>query len=268
MIVADYLDMLLRELAGQKFNKAERARALMPLLNQRSKGSIEFKRANISAVMIELGFQSLRGYTPRSNFQREGLVEVVIEQVHHHPALEKAAGLAVDMPAVVPELASFHRVKADAPKKHDRESARPPAYHRGPVKRDYLEREARNRSLGKAGELFVLAYEQWRLADLGYGQLAEKVTHVAEDLGDGLGYDVLSFETDGCERYIEVKTTASEAMTPFFVSANEMAFARERAVQFRLYRLFHFRTEPKFFELSGAIEQHCHLDAANYKASF
>ena len=107
LIVADYLEMLLKELAGQKYNKAERARNLMPLLNNRSKGSIEFKRANISAVLIELGFPSLHGYKPRANFQRDGLVEVVSEQVAHMTALDKAAELAVDRPADIPESIDF-----------------------------------------------------------------------------------------------------------------------------------------------------------------
>lgn len=268
LIVADYLDMLVKELAGQTFNKAERARALIPLLNGRSKGAIEFKRANISAVLLEVGVLPLKGYKPRSNFQRDGLVGVVLEQLQTHPTLEKAAALAVDMPATVPEVVEFTAVKTPAPERRHSTSERLPAYRQAPIKRDYVEREARNRSLGEAGEHFVMSYEQWRLAHLGLGQLADKVKHVAQEYGDGLGYDVLSFESDGRERYIEVKTTAHEAVTPFFVSANEVAFARAASEQFRLYRLYHFRTQPRFFELAGAIEQHCRLDPASFKASF
>ncbi|WP_235333904.1 DUF3883 domain-containing protein [Aquabacterium sp. NJ1] len=268
LIVADYLEMLLKELAGQKYNKADRARALMPLLNDRSKGSIEFKRANISAVMIELGFPSLQGYKPRANFQRDGLVNVVAEQVEHLPMLDKAAELAVDRPADVPESVAYQGVRSEPPRREHRADEPRPTYVRRGIKRDYFEREARNRSLGSAGERFIVQYEQWRLAQLGVGQLADRVEHVAATKGDGLGYDVLSFETDGRERFIEVKTTAHDAATPFFVSVNEVEFARERAEQFRLCRLYHFRTAPKFFELSGAIEQHCHLDPSTFKASF
>lgn len=235
LIVADYLQMLAKELAGQKYNKAERARALIPLLNDRSKGSIEFKRANISAVMIELGFPSLQGYKPRSNFQRDGLVEVVEDQVEHLPMLEKAAALAVDRPADVPESIAYARLRAEAPRRQHRAEEQRPPYARRAIKRDYFEREARNRSLGKAGEQFIVQYEQWRLVELGVGQLADRVEHVSETQGDGLGYDVLSYESDGSERYIEVKTTAHDAVTPFFVSSNEVEFAREQAEQFRLY---------------------------------
>ena len=268
LIVADYLEMLLKELSGQRYNKAERARALIPLLNDRSKGSIEFKRSNISAVLIELGFPSLQGYKPRINFQRDGLVDVVAAQVANTPALDRAAELAVDRVADVPESIAFDKLKADAPVRQVRTEEARPTYARRAIRRDYFERESRNRSLGNAGERFIVQYEQWRLETAGFGQLANQVDHVAETQGDGLGYDVLSFETDGRKRYIEVKTTAHDAATPFFVSSNELAFAQEQSERFRLYRLFHFRTAPKFFELSGQIDQHCHLDPATYKASF
>jgi len=73
---------------------------------------------------------------------------------------------------------------------------------------------------------------------------------------------------DGRERYIEVKTTGFGERTPFFVSANEARFARDHQDQFRLYRLFDFRSTPRLFELAGSIEQHCLLDAVTFRASF
>lgn len=86
--------------------------------------------------------------------------------------------------------------------------------------------------------------------------------------GDGLGYDIHSFESDGRDRFIEVKTTSFGDKTPFFVSANELRFARDHAHAFRLYRLFDFRKSPRLFELSGPVEQHCRLDATTFRASF
>lgn len=56
LIVADYLDMLMRELTGQRYNKAAHRKRLLEHLPGRSNGSIEFKHANISAVLVELGF--------------------------------------------------------------------------------------------------------------------------------------------------------------------------------------------------------------------
>lgn len=39
------------------------------MLNGRSPGAIEFKHANISAILIEIGFPYLDGYKPRGNYQ-------------------------------------------------------------------------------------------------------------------------------------------------------------------------------------------------------
>ena len=268
-IVADYLAMLLCELAGQPYSKASHRRNLQQQMPVRSEGSIEFKHANISAVMLELGYPYLRGYQPRSNFQRDALVAEVQRQVARHRQLDDITLSAVERPAVVADRKDFARVVSQAPRRElvAREPG-VPAYLRPPVKRDYFAREAENRSLGQAGELFALAFERWRLIQSGAGQLADKVCHASFDEGDGLGYDIRSFDPSGHERYIEVKTTSFGERTPFFVSANEARFARDHQSSFCLYRLFDFRTAPKLFELAGPIEQHCLLDATTYRASF
>ncbi|WP_255284160.1 hypothetical protein [Hydrogenophaga pseudoflava] len=59
-IVADYLKMLSLELAGQAFSKTAHRRALQQKLKGRTDGSIEFKHCNISAVMRDLGFPTVR----------------------------------------------------------------------------------------------------------------------------------------------------------------------------------------------------------------
>ncbi|MET4101226.1 hypothetical protein ABIE58_000643 [Roseovarius sp. MBR-78] len=55
LIVADYFAMLADDIAGRPYNKAEHRRALLPVLNGRSEGSVEFKHQNISAVLKGLG---------------------------------------------------------------------------------------------------------------------------------------------------------------------------------------------------------------------
>lgn len=136
------------------------------------------------------------------------------------------------------------------------------------VKRDYLEREAQNRSLGLAGEEFVVQFEHWRLVGMGHHRLADRVEHVSVSKGDGLGYDVLSFESDGKERLIEVKTTTFGRDTPFFVSRGELTLSQGAQDQFHLYRLFEFRKSPRLFDLPGSLDQHCLLDPVTYRASF
>lgn len=268
LIVSDYLAMLMLELAGQPYNKTAHRRQLQQRLPARNESSIEFKHANISAVMLELGYPYIRGYQPRSNFQRSLLVDEVQRQVTHHRSLDDLTLSAVERPAVVADHTDFAKVLSDAPhaERVTRESG--PGYLRPPVKRDYFAREAQNRSLGEAGERFALDFERWRLVQVGAGQLAEQVRHVSVDAGDGLGYDIHSFDSDGRDRFIEVKTTSFGERTPFYVSANEARFARDHRDRFRLYRLFDFRSAPRLFELAGPIEQHCLLDATTYRASF
>jgi hypothetical protein len=268
ILVADYLQMLTMELTGQSFNKAQRRRALIPLLDNRTEASIEFKRRNVSAVMGILGYPHIRGYLPAENTQGEVLAAVVASQIEKIPLLETAAASFVDMPAIEITPADFIGSRVEPPERKLRATEpAAPFRARTPIKRDYLEREARNRSLGTAGEKFILEFERWRLAQLGVGQLADRVKHVAESEGDGLGYDVLSFEADGRERFIEVKTTAFSESTPFFVTDNEVKFARSEPEKFKLCRVYEFRAAPRFFELTGPVEKHFHLDPSTYRAS-
>lgn len=268
IIVADYLSMLMQELAGQPYNKTAHRRQLLQRLPGRSDGSVEFKHANISAVMLELGYPYIRGYQPRSNFQRSVLIDEVQRQVWGLRALDALTLSAVERPAVPADHVDFTKVLIDAPIVDRVLRQQAPDYLRPPVQRDYFAREAHNRSLGAAGELFALDFERWRLIQSGAGQLAERVKHVSVTEGDGHGYDIHSFETDGRDRFVEVKTTAFGERTPFFVSSNEARFARDHADSFQLYRLFDFRAAPRLFRLAGPVEQHCLLDAVTFRASF
>lgn len=266
-IVADHLQMLTLELAGQRFNKSEHRRALQPKLNERSEASIEFKHCNITAVLQDLGMPPLSGYKRRANYQAL-LFDVVVSQLDRQSVLDEAALAAVERPAIEPPTIDFAKVKSEAPRReHGAAEPLHPSAFVG-VKRDYLEREARNRSLGAAGEEFVMHFEHWRLSQFGQKQLAERIDRVSSSKGDGLGYDVLSFDTDGRERYIEVKTTSFGSDTPFFVSQRELALSRHEKTQFHLYRLFEFRKAPKLFDLVGNLEQHCQLDPVSYRAAF
>lgn len=266
-IVADYLQMLTLELSGQSFSKTEHRRRLVVLLDNRTDGSIEFKHGNISAVMLKMGIPYIRGYKPRANFQTL-LENVVAEQVLNKQSLDQAALAAVQQPAIVPSANDFSKVITSAPQLQNRVSESHSTHAFNPVKKDYLAREAENLSLGLAGEEFVTQYEHWRLVRLGQTALADRVEHVSNTKGDGLGYDVLSFEPDGQEKYIEVKTTAFGKETPFFVSRNEIALSKVEKERFHLYRLFEFRKSPQLFDLPGQLDQHCVLDPVTFKASF
>lgn len=265
-IVDDYLSMLASELAGTPYNKAAHRRALSPKLRDRSEQSIEFKHANISAALLDAGFPYISGYKPKSNYQAL-LAEVVAEQLERHPSLFKIAEVDVDRPMVVPEVDDILKALTDPPKiplppNKAAESSRSIIR----LTTNYIEREARNRSLGSAGEEFVLNYERARLIRAGREPLAANVEHTSKVRGDGMGYDILSFEDNGAERLIEVKTTKYGSDTPFFVTQNEVATSERHPMQYHVYRLFAFRDLPRLYTLTGAIGTTCKLRATTFLA--
>ncbi len=76
---------------------------------------------------------------------------------------------------------------------------------------------------GSKGEAIVLQEERKRLNALGRGDLAKRVKRISVD-DDSIGYDILSYEENGAERYIEVKASAQLSQgLRFYMSANEMA---------------------------------------------
>lgn len=267
--VADYFHMLMLELSGQSYNKSAHRKLLLQRLDGRTDSAVERKHQNISAILIEYGVPYISGYKPLGNYQTL-LREVVEERLKVDSRLDQAAEVACSTPAASPLLSSYSSLLVDPPKFNHvaREPEAAGTYRPVPQKRDYLAREARNASLGLAGEEFVLNYEHYRLRSLGKEDLADRVEHVSQTKGDGLGYDILSFDTTGRERFIEVKTTAFGKETPFFVSRGELRFAKEYEDAFHLYRLFDFRREPKLFDLSGSLERHCNLNPVTYICQF
>lgn len=187
------------------------------------------------------------------------------------PQLDRLAIAASELPAVFPSNPNYSLALVQAPRLRTAREPSVPSYSDRDFvayKRDYVAREARNRSLGRAGEEYVLQFERWRLTSGGFEKFADKVELVSATRGDGLGFDVLSFETSGRERFIEVKTTAFARETPFFLTHTELSRSRASSDQFLLYRLFEFRREPKMFALHGSVDRHCILDPVDYCARF
>lgn len=134
----------------------------------------------------------------------------------------------------------------------------------GPKKVDYNRRQERNSEVGQLGEAFAFAYEKWRLAD--YPELAAKVVHVSLD-DDTLGYDIMSFETDGCVRYVEVKATEGPLATRFFISANEIACAEQHTGHFLILRIGNVRNKPVCCEIRD-LKAELDLKPAVFECAF
>lgn len=199
-IVADYFAMLAEELAGRDYNKSEHNRNLQALIG-RGKGSIEFKHQNISAVLKGLGETWITGYKPAFNYQAS-LVDAVARWLARNPAwlARSPAGSNLQAAGVAEDAMLWigpPPTRTNTPPPAELEQMMAVA-----AKFDVAARDARNRALGRAGEERVLAHERSLLAASGREDLARKVRWVAEEDGDGAGYDIASFEPDGRERLI------------------------------------------------------------------
>lgn len=262
LIVADYFDMLAMELRGQPFVKAQRNAALQDLTG-RSKGSIEFKHQNISAVLMRLGMPWIIGYKPMPNFQK-----ALVDGVERHldaQGMILGAAEADSMAGLNEEATIF----IEPPPEKAAPASEPPAFVQRLVRKfDPAARDARYRALGRRGEESIFIFEQSRLRGHGRDDLARKVRWVAQEDGDGAGYDIRSFDLSGAERLIEVKTTTGHSTTPFFLSENERAFSEQRPDAFRLMRLYDFARQPKAFELIPPLDSSVILTPANWTASF
>lgn len=261
-IVADHFAMLLEELAGRKPNKAAHNRDLQAVIG-RGRGSIEFKHCNVSAALKGFGLPQVDGYKPRFNFQAS-LEEAVARWLARHPDWFKEARPPAYSMQEVPALRfgiAPTLQNSDPPE----ETAQ---MQRVAVKFDVAGRDARNRALGKAGEERVFNHERSELMVRGLDHLARRVRWVAEEDGDGLGYDILSFSPEGKERLIEVKTTTGWERTPFHMTINELAVSLERQDAWSLFRLHDFARAPKAFELRPPLEAHVALMATMFQASF
>jgi hypothetical protein len=122
---------------------------------------------------------------------------------------------------------------------------------------NYFENEREKKRIGDLGELLVFEYEQEKLKLLGI-----KLTpvHKSKSEGDGLGYDILSYDEQGNEIFIEVKTTIGGANSAFYITAPELERSKKEGKQFILYRLYNYDdllNSAKFISRCGSLTELC-----------
>ena len=264
LTVSAYLWMLRAQMAGIAFVKRERVENLMGQVN-RNRKAVEFKLCNISAILSEIGFGWVSGYRPLHHVQKS-LVHTVERQLSlllHEVAQLSQDASKLKLPtspilsfSVPPTLRNY---PDDGVHNGTRELA---------LKVDPAGRDARNRSLGRAGEELVMRHEVNFLKDAGRPDLSDRVKWVSEDVGDGTGYDILSFRPDGREVLLEVKTTMGGERTPFFITRNELKVSSKQPDAWRLVRIWAFANAPHAFKLRPPLERHVSLIADSYRAGF
>ena len=264
LIIKDYFQMLKLEIQGQPYKKSEYRKTLLPKLNNRSEGAIEFKHQNISAILLEYNLPYIIGYKPRSNYQSL-LEELVIDYLNQETDLDKlflefSRGEKVKPPRII----DYSKLIVDLPEKISSSKKLVTKRSSRIRKLNYLEIEQNNTKLGMLGEELIIFYEKWRLVNSGKEKFAEQVEWISKEQGDGAGFDILSKNSNGTDRYIEVKTTKLGEFTPFFFSRNELLFSRKQSTHYFLYRVFKFNSDPKIFVKPGSFDEICTYEPTNY----
>jgi hypothetical protein len=259
-IVADYFAMLADDLAHRPYVKSHHSAVLMAQIG-RTHRSVEFKHQNISAVLEELGLPWIPGYKPMRNYQA-AIFGAIDRHLSGHGVLEYQ-----QPPPRILSVAEEGELFVAPPPGLGAVDNRPPLLTNLLRKFDPVERDFRNRTLGAAGEEFVMGVERKRLIAVERPDLARKIRWVSAEDGDGAGYDVLSYEPNGKERLIEVKTTNGAARTPFFLTRNEHEVAGSRADSWHLYRVHLFAQSPRVFTIRPPLDQALNLRAETWRAT-
>jgi hypothetical protein len=265
--VVSYFEMLRLEAQQTTYKKTDFNAALRQKLSTRSKSSVELKFQNVSAVLNSMELPFIQGYKPRNNAQL--LLRKTVQQfVLDHSDLVRQV---VD---------AMEEVKVPADKTFKAVVVQPPPVEviakvpnsgprvRLPRQVDFASRDESNRKLGRAGEQWVIDFEHQRLIDAGLVELFQRLDWVSDRLGDGAGYDILSYDLPDSPRYIEVKTTNGTHTSSFIISRNELDFSQEAGDAFFLYRIFQFRQSPLLYMLRGDVSKQLHLEPIDYRASF
>lgn len=164
--------------------------------------------------------------------------------------------------------------KVDVPKKPKSSTSAKTTKQKSKTKHDYIKEHIRNTDIGERGEKLVFAMEKKKLKEaVASGKISsvDKLLKWVSIEDDDAGYDILSYDINTMQPiYIEVKTTTSSKLTPFYMSEGELAFSKENASQYHLYRVYNFEKDiAEYFELTGdiSVSANVQIDAVNYLVS-
>ena len=117
---------------------------------------------------------------------------------------------------------------------------------------DYSDQQKRNQETGDFGEKLVLAKEidkarRWGLSE----DLVSQIRRVSLE-SDDYGFDILSFDQNGKEHYIEVKTTKASSNSLLFVlTQNELDHARKYGSAYSIIMVFDVAQNPRIWDMGN-----------------
>lgn len=124
---------------------------------------------------------------------------------------------------------------------------------------DYESINRKNTQIGRSGEYYIVEKEKCKLKELG---ITKEVEHTSIKDGDGLGYDILSYNEKGEKIYIEVKTTVDNFDSPIYITENELQASEKYKNCYYLYRVFYFGKEKNTADIlvwNGSLAPLCNF---------
>lgn len=116
---------------------------------------------------------------------------------------------------------------------------------------DYERINRNKKDIGNRGENAVLNFEKNKLIKLGLNELANMV-RLSDN--DSVGFDIVSYNQDGTEKHIEVKTNSgsSNKIMDFYLTDNELE-KMDNDPCYNLYYLFNIKKNPKIHIVNKKI---------------
>jgi hypothetical protein len=259
-IAADaYFECLRHKLSNQAFNRNQALTGVATRIG-RSRGSVDYKFQNIDSILMGADL-------PRLNDAVAANAQQLLRFVVLDPLSSRFDFLNDSVTPhdeiVATDGESISRIFVPAPHILPREGTSESLVTCA-RKIDFAARDANNRRLGVGGEEWVLSIERRRLTDLGRADLANKVQWVSRLRGDGLGFDIESFDDTGDPIFIEVKTTTQGITAPFYLTHTEIQVSEQLGGKFRLFRVFNFADNPQIYVLSGPLRDKVTLEPRVY----
>lgn len=126
-----------------------------------------------------------------------------------------------------------------------------PANNKKSTKVNYSAQSKKFKRIGDRGEQVVVMAERQKLEKLGRSDLAKKVDQISKR-DDTVGYDIKSYDANGVEKYIEVKSTIKPpTFCNIFISSNEL-YTAKNTENYYFYIVYDIGSKnPKIWEIKS-----------------
>ena len=259
-VAADsYFECLRQKLSDQAFNRNQALTGVAERIS-RSRGSVDYKFQNIDSILMDADLPRLNDAVAANAQQL--LRFVVLDPLSaRFDFLNDAVAPPHEDAAQETQLTG--PIFVPVPQIPVREETGESPVTRA-MKIDFAARDANNRTLGARGEEWILSVEKQRLTELGRADLADKIEWVSRTRGDGVGFDIESFDEAGDPIVIEVKTTTQGITAPFYLTHTEIRVSEQLRDKYRLFRVFNFADNPQIYVLSGPLTEKVALEPRVY----